>query len=87
MKIDTEADFVLEAYWMSYKLVNKVVKKKEKHMLACVSCYSDFTDEESDKDQLQKMLDLRDKFTSLYRHHPDGEVTIQLIIRKEFINV
>ena len=86
MKIDTEADFVLEAYWMSYKLVDDVVKKKEKHMLACVSCYSDFTDEESDKDQLQKMLDLRDKFTSLYRYHPDGYVTVQFTIRQEFIN-
>jgi len=86
MKIDTEADYVLEAYWMSYKLVNDEVKKKEKHMLACVSCYSDFTDEESDKDQLQKMLDLRDKFTSLYRYHPDGYVTVQLTIRQEFIN-
>jgi len=86
MKIDTEADYVLEAYWMSYKLVNDEVKKKEKHMLACVSCYSDFMDEESDKDQLQKMLDLRDKFTSLYRYHPDGEVTIELTIRQNFVN-
>ena len=86
MKIDTEADYVLEAYWMSYKLVDDVVKKKEKHMLACVSCYSDFTDEESDKDQLQKMLDLRDKFTSLYRCHPDGYVTVELTIRQKFIN-
>ena len=86
MKIDTEADFVLEAYWISYKLVDDVVNKKEKHMLACVSCYSDFMDEESDKDQLQKMLDLRDKFTSLYRYHPDGEVTIELTIRQNFVN-
>jgi len=86
MKIDTEADFVLEAYWMSYKLVDDVVKKKEKHMLACVTCYYDFTDEESDKEQLQRMLDLRDKFTSLYRYHPDGYVTVQLTIRQEFIN-
>ena len=86
MKIDTEADYVLEAYWMTYKLVNGLVKKKTKHMLACVSCYSDFTDEESDKDQLQKMLDLRDKFTSLYRYHPDGEVTIKLTIRQEYVN-
>lgn len=86
MKIDTEADYVLEAYWMTYKLVNGLVKKKTKHMLACVSFYSDFTDEESDKDQLQKMLDLRDKFTSLYRYHPDGEVTIKLTIRQEYVN-
>lgn len=86
MKIDTEAEFVLEAYWMSYKLVNNVVKKKEKHMLACVTCYSDFTDEESDRKQLQRMFYLRDEFNSLYRYHPDGDVTIQLTIRKEFIN-
>tara|TARA_R110000823_G_scaffold231942_1_gene358521 strand:- start:23 stop:286 length:264 start_codon:yes stop_codon:yes gene_type:complete len=87
MKIDTEADYVLEAYWMSYKLVNDVVKKKEKNMLACVTCYNDFMDEESNKVQLQEMLALRDKFTSLYCFHPDGEVTVELTIRQEYVNV
>ena len=87
MKIDTEADFVLEAYWLSYKLVNDVVTKKEKHMLACVTCYNDYMAEESNKAQLQEMLALRDKLASLYRYHPDGEVTIELTIRQEYVNV
>ena len=86
MNIDTEADFLLEAYWLSSILVSDGSEKKEKHMLACVSCYADIVDPESDQTQLHEMLDLRDKFIKLYRYHPDGEVTIKLTIRQEYVN-
>ena len=30
INIDTDADYVLEAYWWSHKLVGKVVKRNKK---------------------------------------------------------
>ena len=49
MNMDTEADYVLEAYWWSYKLVNNVSKRYIKlvdtvlGMSYCVSRDTDYT--------------------------------------------
>jgi len=87
IKMDTEADYVLEAYWWSHKVVDNVVKKHKKFVLACVTAYRDYQDEESECIQLTEMLQLRDKLIELYRCHPDGEVCVELTIRQEFVNV
>ena len=80
MKIDTEADYVLEAYCSSYGVENK----KEKNVLACIAYYRNHDYGESD--EIKEILDLRDSLISLYRCHPDGYVTVELTIRQEFIN-
>ncbi len=86
MNIDTDADYVLEAYWWSHKAVNNVVKKHKKFTLACISAYRDYQDEESECLQLTEMLQLKDKLVEVYRYHPDGEVCVELTIKQEFVN-
>jgi len=87
MNIDTDADYVLEAYWWSHKVVNKVVKRHKKFVLACITAYRDYEDELGENIQLQQMITLRDKLIEAYEHHPDGEVCVELTIRQEFVNV
>ena len=41
MNIDTEADYVLEAYWWSHKLVNNVSRRNKKFVLAYITAYRD----------------------------------------------
>ena len=86
MNIDTDADYVLEAYWWSHKLVNNVVKKNKKFVLACITAYRDYEDELGENIQLQQMITLRDKLIETYENHPDGEVCVELTIRQEFVN-
>tara|TARA_R110000796_G_scaffold24277_2_gene69300 strand:+ start:1109 stop:1363 length:255 start_codon:yes stop_codon:yes gene_type:complete len=83
MNIDTDADYVLEAYWWDHKLVGNVVKRKKKHMLACITCYREYEDPDS---QLEEILALKDALISTYRLYPDAEVIIQLTIKEEFVN-
>jgi len=87
IKIDTEADYVLEAYWWSHKVVDNVVKKHKKFVLACVTAYRDYESEESESMQLTEMLQLRNNLIELYRCHLAGEVIVELTIRQEFVNV
>jgi len=87
MNIDTDADYVLEAYWWSYKLVNNVSKRRKKFVLAYVTAYRDYQDEESECIQLTELLQLKDKLVEVYRHHPEGEVCVELTIKQEFVNV
>jgi len=86
IKMDTEADYVLEAYWWSHRTVDNVVER-HKNVLACVTAYRDYASEEIESIQLTEMLQLRDKLIELYRCHPDGEVIVELTIRQEFVNV
>ena len=61
MKIDTDADYVLEAYWWSHKVVDNVVKRHKKFVLACITAYRDYEDELGENIQLEQMITLRDK--------------------------
>jgi len=85
-KIDLDADYVLEAYWWSHKVVDNVVKKHKKFVLACITAYKDYEDELGENTQLHEMITLRDKLVEAYRHHPDGEVIVELTIKQEFVN-
>tara|TARA_B110000879_G_scaffold137417_1_gene179318 strand:- start:439 stop:687 length:249 start_codon:yes stop_codon:yes gene_type:complete len=81
MKIDTEADYVIEAYcWSSYGVKNK----KEKNVLACIARYRNHDYEEIK--EILEIIDLRDRLISLYRYHDDGYVTVELTIRQEYVN-
>ena len=83
INIDTDADYVLEAYWWDHKLVDNVVKRKKKHMLACIACYKEYEDPAG---QLEEILALKDALTVAYRYHPDGDVIVKLTIKEEFVN-
>ena len=67
--------------------VNNVSKRHKKFVLAYVTAYRDYQDEESECIQLTEMLQLRDKLVEVYRYHPDGEVCVELTIKQEFVNV
>ena len=59
MKIDTEADYVLEAYcWSSCGVKNK----KEKNVLACIARYRNHDYEEIK--EILEIIDLRDRLIS-----------------------
>lgn len=82
--INTEiADIVLEVYHWDHKLVDNVVTKDKKTVLACITMFKDYDDEDA---QLSNVLCLRHELINLYRDHPDGEVCVELTIREEFIN-
>ena len=79
------ADFAVEVYYWEYKCVNNVVKKKNKQTLAYIAT---FRDHERDYDeQVLEMLALKNTLADIYHSYPDGEISIELLIRDEFINV
>ena len=53
--------------------------------LAYVAGFRDYDIGEGD--QLQTWLDLRNKLKEAYEHWPDGEVTVKLVIKDEWVNV
>jgi hypothetical protein len=77
-------DYYLEVYYWEHTLVDKVVTKKEKVILASVGLYRDY--ELEFEDQLKILTDLRENLMSAYMNWPDGEVAVELTIREEFIN-
>ena len=82
MNIDTDADYVLEAYWWSHKLVDNVVKRKKKFVFACIAVIEIM----KMLGQLEEMLALRDAFIVAYGYHPDGDVAVELTIKEELVN-
>ena len=83
MKMDTDADYVLEAYWLDYKLVDNVVKRDKKHMLAYITVYKEY---ENTYEQLEEILALRDALIVAYRFHLDDNIIVQLTIKEEMVN-
>lgn len=83
MNIDTDADYVLEAYWWDHKLVDNVVKRKKKHTLACITCYKEYEDPSG---QLEEILALKDALTVAYHYHPEGDVVVKLTIKDYLVN-
>jgi hypothetical protein len=80
-------DYYLEVYYWEHTLValvEKVVTKKEKVVLASVGLYRDY--ELEFEDQLKILTDLRENLMSAYMNWPDGEVAVELTIKEEFIN-
>jgi hypothetical protein len=78
-------DYYLEVYHWEHTLVDKVVVKKEKHVLAFIGLYRDF--ELEFEDQLKILTQLRENLISAYMNHPDGEVCVKLTIKEECINL
>ena len=86
MNIDKEiCDYYLEVYHWDHTLVDSVVTKKEKNVLAFIGLYKDFDLEF--EDQLIILTELRENLISAYMNWPDGEVTVKLTIKEECVNL
>ena len=78
-------DYYLEVYHWEYTLVDKVVTKKDKNVLAFIGLYKDW--ELEFEDQLALLTNLRENLISAYMNWPDGEVTVKLTIKEEGVNL
>ena len=67
------ADYYVEAY------TGDMVR------LAYVAGYRDYSLEE--EQQITLMLQLKDKLRDFYSTYPDGEVTVKLVIKEDYVNV
>ena len=74
------ADYYVEAYTVD--CVNDELRKVR---LAYVAGYRDY--DLGEEDQLQTWLDLRNKLKEAYETHADGDVTEQLVIKDDWVNV
>ena len=74
------ADYYVEAY--TVECVNGELKKVR---LAYVAGYRDY--DLGEGDQLATWLDLRNKLKEVYEAYPDGEVTVKLVIKDDWVNV
>jgi len=66
------ADYYIEVY-------------TEDTRLAYVAGFRDY--DIGEEDQLQTWLDLRNKLKEAYETYPDGEVTVKLVIKDDWVNV
>jgi hypothetical protein len=84
VKIDLDADYILQAYTRDYVYIDGVHKiSNKKRMLACFTTFKDYNDPE---EHLREILNLRDSLLTVYAFYPDGEVTVELIIKDELVN-
>ena len=74
------ADYYVEAY-----VAERVNDELKKIRLAYVAGYRDY--DLGEEDQLQTWLDLRNKLKEAYETYPDGEVTVKLVIKDDWVNV
>ena len=79
------ADYYVEAYTVDYAVgEDKVVKEIGKTRLAYVAGYRDYDLEETE--QISVLLRLRDDIRDFYSRYPDGEVTVKLVIKEDYVN-
>ena len=80
------ADYYVEAYTKDYKVnEDKTIEQTGVTRLAYVAGYRDY--DLGEEDQLQTWLDLRNKLKEAYETYADGEVTVQLVIKDDWVNV
>ena len=84
VKIDLDADFILQAYTRDIVCIDGIQKlSNRKTMLACFTTFKDYNDPE---EQLREILSLRDCLLAAYAFYPDGDVTVELTIKDEVVN-
>ena len=81
------ADYYIEVYTKDYKLDSdeKTVVQTGVTRLAYIAGYRDY--DLGEEDQLQTWLELRNKLKEAYETYPDGEVTVKLVIKDDWVNV
>ena len=79
------ADYYIEAYTKDHHLdENKVVRETGTTRLCYVAGYRDYEQEETE--QISVLLRLRDDIRDFYSKYPDGEVTVKLVIKEDYVN-
>ena len=82
---EDNADYYVEAYTKDYHLdENKVVRESGTTRLCYIAGYRDYDLEESE--QIRVLLRLRDDIKDFYSGYPDGEVTVKLVIKEDYVN-
>ena len=80
------ADYYVEAYTKDYKVnEDKTIEQIGVTRLAYVAGFRDY--DLGEEDQIATWLDLRNKLKEAYETYPDGEVTVQLVIKDDWVNV
>ena len=77
---ESAANYYVEAY--TVECVNDELKKVR---LAYVAAYRDY--DLGEEDQIATWLDLRNKLKEAYETYADGEVTVKLVIKDDWVNV
>ena len=86
VKIELDADYILQAYTREYKSVgNNIYKPTGKKDI--ITCFTTFRCYQEPEEQLQGILNLREALIRAYEFYPDGEVVVELIIKDEMVNV
>ena len=85
VKIDLDADYILQAYTREYKSAGNGIYKPtgKKDIIACFTTFKCYQEPE---EQLQGILNLRSALLRAYEFYPDGEVVVELIIKDEMVN-
>ena len=79
------ADYYIEAYTKDYHLdKDKVVHETGTTRLCYIAGYRDYDLEETE--QISVLLRLRDDIKDFYSGYQDGEVTVKLVIKEDYIN-
>lgn len=74
------ADFYVEAY-----TDDRVDGETRKVRLAYIAGYMDH--EQTEYDQVMLWLELRDRVKDVYSRYQDGEVTVKLVFKQDWVNV
>ena len=84
VKIDLDADFILQAYTRDVVCIDGVQQlSNKKRVVACFTAFKDFEDSE---EQFDHILNLRWALLKAYESYCDGEVAVELIIKDEMVN-
>ena len=73
------ADYYVEAY-----TEDRVNDEAKKVRLCYIAGYRDYDLEESE--QIRVLLNLRDNIKDFYSGYQDGEVTVKLVIKEDYVN-
>ena len=84
VKIDLDADFILQVYTRDVVCIEGVQQLSDKKRV--IACFTTFKDFEDSEEQLADILILRDSFLAAYAFYPDGDVTVELTIKDELVN-
>jgi len=85
VKIDLDADYILQAYTREYKSAGNGVYRPtgKKDIIACFTTFKCYQEPE---EQLQGILNLREALLRAYESYSEGEVVVELIIKDEMVN-
>ena len=85
VKIDLDADFILQAYTRDVVCIDGIQQLSNKKRV--IACFTTFRDFDHSEEQLREILNLRDSLLTVYAFYPDGDVTVELTIKDEMVNV